>query len=191
MGSGTVGHRQGVAKLLRKKFGERCLTVFEDVPHPAFDEKRISERAERTKSNFILDYIAHQRTSECVAIVRDKFVAMVPPLERTFLLDIGKMMVPFELGDGSSPVASPGKPSQRAKRRVDNRSGPGKVMQRDSIFIWRRRRRHQLETIHLCSGFGRHEPRKVVRVGKEREDLGNWKWNPVGELKVVRHGRAV
>ena len=127
---------------------------------------------------------------ETIAIVLKKFVTMMPSFEWTFLLRVGKVMVPFEFGNGSSPLAAPGKPTDRAQGSVDDRSGAGNVMNfnRIQILRWWRRGSNQLKAIHFGLKLRWHQARQILGIREESEDLRNGNRNPVGELKLVGHG---
>src|SRR5277367_492415 len=93
-----------------QKLGQNFLAMREDLPHLALNEQRVGHRSQRAVSHLVFNFVPHQCAAESVAIIPYEFMSMVPSLERTFLLHVGKVVVPFEFGDGCGPFAAPGEP---------------------------------------------------------------------------------
>ena len=80
------------------------MTVREGGAHLTSNEERVCERPQRTVSNLVFDCIADYSAIDSVAVLRQKFVTVMPALERSFLLHVGKVVVPLEFGDAGNPL---------------------------------------------------------------------------------------
>src|SRR5260370_4333303 len=107
---------QSSGKELRQHF----VTVREGATHLTFDEEPVGERTQRTVSNLVFNYIPDYSSIEPIAPLRKKFVTVTPALERTLLLHVGKMMVPFEFGNAGNPLRPQRRESEHAKRRPND-----------------------------------------------------------------------
>src|ERR1700689_4987313 len=80
-------HRSG--EELRKCF----LPLGEGVAHLACDEQRVGQRAQRSASHLILDQVTDERAVQVPPRLRHELVAVVPLLEWSLLLHVGKVMI--------------------------------------------------------------------------------------------------
>ena len=80
------------------------MTVREGSAHLTSNEERVCERPQRTVSNLVFDCIGDYSSIDSIAVLRQKFVTVMPALEWPLLLHVGKVVVPFEFGDAGNPV---------------------------------------------------------------------------------------
>jgi hypothetical protein len=80
------------------------LALAESSLHLAADEQRVRGLAQEPEADFVVDYVAHESAVNLSARFGSKFVAMIPALERTFLLNVREVMIPFEIGDARDPA---------------------------------------------------------------------------------------
>lgn len=91
----------------------------EGVFHLAADEYGVRHLTYETKSNFKVDYIADQSAGYSIARVCGDLVAVMPAFERTFVLDIGEVVVPFEFGDAGDSLCADRQKREDAERGRD------------------------------------------------------------------------
>jgi hypothetical protein len=108
---------------------------------------------------------------------------MMPSFERPFLLHVGEIVVPFELGDAGDPLCAQGQKRKQAERSHNDRANAGGVWICRRIL--RRRRRDTMKFVDSGLAGGGHDARQVFRVGKERKDARQREGNPVFELELV------
>lgn len=99
----------------------------------AFHEQHVGEGAQQAKSYLIFDDIADERAADAVAGFGQKLVTMMPSLKRAFLLDVGKIIVPFEFGDAGDPLRSRWQERKHAKGSDDDRACAGRMWRSDRI----------------------------------------------------------
>src|SRR5258708_19859859 len=107
-----------------KKLRQHFLTVREGATHLTFDEEPVGERTQRTVSNLVFNYIPDYGSIEPIAALRKKFVTVMPALERTLLLHVGKTMVPFKFGNAGNPLRVHRQEREYAKRSHNDGPGP-------------------------------------------------------------------
>ena len=76
--------------------------------HLAAYEKGVSHGFEDAHANLIVNVIANVSAAYPASAFPQEFVPVMPALERAFLLQVGKMMVPFEFSDAGDPSGSEG-----------------------------------------------------------------------------------
>ena len=69
----------------------------------------IGQPAHEPKSNIVVNDIADDGAVDAIVHLRRKLVAMMPALERAFLLNVHEMVVWFKFCDQSNPVCAEGK----------------------------------------------------------------------------------
>lgn len=169
-----------------KKLGKYLLTLFECVAHPSRYEKSVGKAAHWSKSNLIMDQIADQRAIHPVAGFWEELVTVMPLPEKTSLLQIGKVMVPFEFGDAGNPLHAHWQEAEWTKRSHDQRADAGRPWRPNRI--WRGWRRNEMKLVKPCAHRSRHDPRQVFRIGEEGKDPRQRERNPVVELELSAQG---
>lgn len=91
---------------LSEEFAETLLALGEGSLHLASDDNRVCHRSQESKSDIVIDHIAHERAACAVAAFRAEFVTMMPALERTFLLHVGEITIPLEFSNACDPLGS-------------------------------------------------------------------------------------
>ena len=81
---------------LCQKFFQSHLSVLERLLQLADEEKILRPLAADAKSNFIADHIAHDCSVHAISPHRGEFMPMMKGLERSLLLHVGEMVIPFE-----------------------------------------------------------------------------------------------
>jgi hypothetical protein len=169
---------------IREKLRQSLLPLCERVLHLAADKQRIPDRAHETESYFVVDPVAHQRPRNSVAELRHKLMAMMPALERTFVLHVGEVMIPFEFGDAREPWGAKGKQRQDTERGADLGTNARCLIPRwDGRTGWR----HAMERDQFRAARRGHDPRKVLGVREERKHAIERKGNPLLEFEVAGH----
>jgi hypothetical protein len=153
----------------------------ESAAHLASHEERVGQRAHRPESYFIFNNVADQRSVDAQASFGKEFVPVMPSLERPFLLDVGEVVIPFELRDACDPLRTHGQAREQAKRGHDDGA--------NSCRVWRscgllQRRRHQLQLVDSRVCGSRHDARQVLGIREEGKHLRKREGRPVGELEV-------
>jgi len=123
-GSPSLAEFRGLPWLgvLCQKFFQSHLPVLERLLQLADEEKILRPLAENARSNFIADHILHDCSVHAISPHRGKFMPIIKGLERSFLLHVGEVVIPFETNDLRYPLRAPGKPGKNAERGDDFRS---------------------------------------------------------------------
>ena len=79
------------------------LSFAKSAVHLPTHEKRVRDRSHEPESHFVIDDIANESAADPFPSFRRKLMPMMPALERTRLLNIRKMMVPFEFSNPGHP----------------------------------------------------------------------------------------
>ena len=120
-------------------------------------------------------------------------MTMLELLERSLFLDVGKMMVPFELGDQGSPLRAERKKRERTKKRHDLRTDACKRIGdcQSRLPVGSGRRRHKSQTSQLGFSLWRHDARQIVGISEEPEDQIGDDRHPLLELNAVNHSERM
>src|SRR5579862_7877886 len=111
---------------------------------------------------------------------------MMPALEWSFILNVGKILVPFELCDTRSPSLSQWKPRSNSEGCDDNRThARGFLRFHPSL----RERRHSIQSDYLRPACCRHDPRQILRIREEREGPLKREGNPLLKFQMDWHAR--
>jgi len=171
---------------LREKFGKGLLPLGESLFQLAADEQRVRYRADDTETDFIIYYVADQRSGHISAGFRQELMAMMPALEWTFVLHIHEVRIPFKFRDASDPACADRQQRENAKGSDDGRPHPG-CLGEDAITS--RRGRHAAERNQLGRARSRHDPRQVFRIRKKEKHGFPAKRHPLLEFEMVMHNR--
>ena len=82
----------------------------------AVNNKPVRKLTENAKTHFIDDQIADVRSTRAIASFGYELMTMVKALERPLLLNVGKVMIPLELGNQGNPTGAEGQKGKQAKR---------------------------------------------------------------------------
>ena len=74
--------------------------------HLATHEECVRDTSYKTETHFVVDDIADERSLDSILGFRQKLMAVMPCSEWTFVLDVGKVAIPFKLGDASDPLCA-------------------------------------------------------------------------------------
>src|SRR5579863_4710919 len=151
---------------LGEKFGKRLLPLSESTFHPPADEQCVSDRADDTKPDFIVDQVADQSSGDAFSGLRSKFMTVVPLLEWTLVLHIGKVLIPFKFRDARDPARADRKQRKDAKGGDDGRPHAGCLAE---AAIPTGGGRHALERNQLGRARSRHDSRQIFRVRKKEK----------------------
>src|SRR5260370_12643951 len=151
-----------------KKLRQHFLTVREGATHLTFDEEPVGERTQRTVSNLVFNYIPDYSSIEPIAPLRKKFVTVTPALERTLLLHVGKMMVPFEFGNAGNPLRAQRREREDAKRRPNDGPRCPRRGRHDGVQgrLWL----DEMKPIQPGVLRRLHDARQSLRIGAKCED---------------------
>jgi len=89
-----------------EKLLQLFLPLFESACDLAAHEYRIRDAPQKAKAYLVVDHVADERPVNAATSFRNKFVAMMPALERTFILHVGEMVIPLKLGDAGDPLGA-------------------------------------------------------------------------------------
>src|SRR5216683_8205187 len=166
-----------------KKLRQHFLTAREGATHLMFDEEPVGERTQRTVSNLVFNYIPDYSSIESIAALRKKFVTVMPALERTLLLHVGKTMVPFKFGNAGNPLRAQRREREDAKRSHNDGPGARGAGRHDGVQgrLWC----DEMKPIEPGVRRRRHDARQILRIGEKCEDARNREGNPRLELEMV------
>lgn len=88
---------------LGQEFQQDLLPLGEGALHLATDKESVDDSAQKTKEDLVLDDVADERPGYSFTRFRVEFVTVMPLLEWTLVLHIGKVIIPFEFGDACDP----------------------------------------------------------------------------------------
>lgn len=180
----AVALRQECTKSLRKQAWKYLLPRSEGCAQPVLHKQGVDDCTQWSKSHFVFNHIAYQRTIQAIACLRQKFVPVMPALEWTFLLYVGEVVVPFEFSNARDPLRSHRQEREQAKRSHDYRAYSCRLRGSSFLRRWRRLSLKQVDSgVNRC----RHNARQVIRICEECEDVGKREGNPVRELEARRH----
>src|SRR5256885_510053 len=106
---------------------EKSLMFGECRLYVAADEQCIDDSAYQSESYFIVNHVTNQRSFNALSRFFAQFVAMMPTLERAFVLHVGEVVILFKLSDARDPLRANRKKREDAKRRHDGRANAGRV----------------------------------------------------------------
>jgi hypothetical protein len=98
-----------------QQFFQHLLPVLECPLQAGRDEELLSQITQHPKTGIVLNHIPHQCPFLSAPRFDGKLVAMLKSLEWPFLLDIGEVVVPFELDDQCEPSCPEGKKGKDEK----------------------------------------------------------------------------
>ena len=93
---------------LREQSQQDVLSLFEGALDLAAKPEGVGDLAEKSEADFVFDYVADDRPPNIFVLFLPEFMAVMPALERPLVLDVGEVMVPFELGDARNPLGTHG-----------------------------------------------------------------------------------
>ena len=114
---------------------------------------------------------------------------MVKTFERSLLLHVGKMVVPFKFSDQGDPLGTKRKKGNQAKRSNNFGTGAGQRWPvSDSCAFFRDPgRRNQFQPDEFSASAGRHDSWQVSGIGEEKKDPLNRDRHPLLELRQMDH----
>src|SRR5690242_4950165 len=104
---------------------------------------------------------------------------MMKALKRAFLLNVGEIVVPFELGDAGDPLFSErqvGKDAERSNNLGAN-AGARWDFELPACFWWRGR--NNLHRPQSCACGRWHDSREIFRICEEEKHLFDRDWDPL------------
>ena len=154
----------------------------EGSPHLARDQDSLRDHAQRPKANFVFHNIAHQRACHSIPHLGRKLVTVVPTLERPFLLNVDKVMVPFKFHDASDPWGAKGKEWQNTNGDDDCRTNASECQAGN--VAWRRL---EFQSQKPRAARWRHDARQIIGIGKKEKDLLKRERDPLISFQTIRH----
>jgi hypothetical protein len=114
---------------------------------------------------------------------------MMKTFERSLLLHVGKMVVPFKFSNQGDPLGTKRKKGDQAKRSNNLGAGAGQRWPvRDSCAFFRDPgRRHQFQSHEFSASARRHDSWQVAGIGEEKKDPFNRDRHPLFELRQMDH----
>ena len=114
---------------------------------------------------------------------------MMKTLERSLLLHVGKMVIPFKFGDQCDPLRAKGKKGNQAKRSHDLGTGAGQRWPvSDSCAFFRdARRRNQFQRTSSVPVRGGMIRGRFPGLAKKQEDAIDRDRHPLLELRQMDH----
>src|SRR5580693_3655336 len=85
---------------------QRCLPITEGPSKLPLHKEVVHCPSQHTKTHVVFDDVANGSSGHAVAGLGCQLMAMMKELERSCLLDVGKVIIPFEFGDQGDPLGA-------------------------------------------------------------------------------------